>query len=322
MFRSRVRSGAVAAAGAVVAMAVAPLFGQTPDVAVRSAVIDAPAMLADLKALSADDMEGRRIGTPGGARARALIEARFKAAGLLPFGTAYRHPFTAPAGRGSTAAVEGSNVIGHLDGSRTPKRYIVLTAHYDHVGVRNGQVFNGADDNASGTAALFAVAAYFRAHPLTHSIIVAAFDGEESGLLGAQAFVKSPPVDRGALAINVNLDMIGRDPANTLYVVGVTRQPWLRPYVERVAARAPVKLLMGHDKPGSGQDDWTMDSDHWAFLQAGIPAIYLGVEDEKQHHQPTDDYETMTYGFYVGAVETAIQLIKELDVNLDRLPKK
>src|SRR5689334_7118049 len=98
MFRSRVRSGAVAAAGAVVAMAVAPLFGQTPDVAVRSAVIDAPAMLADLKALSADDMEGRRIGTPGGARARALIEARFKAAGLLPFGTAYRHPFTAPAG--------------------------------------------------------------------------------------------------------------------------------------------------------------------------------------------------------------------------------
>jgi hypothetical protein len=102
----------------------------------------------------------------------------------------------------------------------------------------------------------------------------------------------------------------------------VTRQPWLRPYVERVAARAPVKLLMGHDKPGSGQDDWTRDSDHWPFLEAGIPALYLGVEDEKQHHQPTDDYETMTYGFYVSAVETAIQLIKELDADLDQVRKK
>jgi len=304
---------------AAVALVVGVLAAQAPAPNIRSALIDAPAMLADLKLLSADDMEGRRIGTQGAAKARAVIEARFKTAGLLPFGATYRHPFTTPPRRGGMPGIEGINVVGHLDGPRTPKRYIVLTAHYDHVGVRNGQVFNGADDNASGTAALAAIAAYFRAHPLSNSLIVAAFDGEESGLLGSQAFMKSPPVDRGALAINVNLDMIGRDPANTLYAVGTTRQPWLRSHVERVAARAPVKLLMGHDKPGSGPDDWTMDSDHWTFLQAGIPALYLGVDDEKHHHQPTDDYESMTYGFYVAAVETAIRLIEELDANLDQV---
>jgi hypothetical protein len=264
-------------ATAAVALVVGALAAQAPAPSIRSALIDAPALLADLKVLSADDMEGRRIGTPGAAKARAVIEARFKMAGPVPFGATYRYPFTAPPRRGGMPGVEGINLVGHLDGPRTPKRYIVVTAHYDHVGVRNGQVFNGADDNASGTAALAAIAAYFRAHPLSNSLIIAAFDGEESGLLGSQAFVKSPPVDRGALAINVNLDMIGRDPDNTLYAVGTTRQPWLRSYVERVAARAPVKLLMGHDKPGSGHDDWTMDSDQWTFLQAGIPALFLIV---------------------------------------------
>jgi hypothetical protein len=79
--------------------------------------------------------------------------------------------------------------------------------------------------------------------------------------------------------------------------------------------------LIGHDDPANKQlDDWTKDSDHWAFWQAWqLPFIYLGVEDESQHHKPTDDYETMSYDFYVRAVETGILLLQNFDKNLDAI---
>jgi hypothetical protein len=208
--------------------------------------------------------------------------------------------------------------VGHRRRAQ-PRRYIVVTAHYDHIGVAaNGQVYNGADDNASGTAALFALASHFKAKPTTNSLIFAALDGEESGLEGARAFVQTPPVEAGALVLNVNLDMIGRDPNDTLYVVGTRQQPFLKPYVERVAARAPIKLLMGHDDPAQkGVEDWTRDSDHYAFCQAKIPCLYFGVEDFSNHHKTTDDYETMTHAFYVRVVETMAQAIREFDAGLD-----
>jgi Zn-dependent M28 family amino/carboxypeptidase len=180
-------------------------------------------------------------------------------------------------------------------------------------------VFNGANDNASGTAALFALAAYFRQHPPANPIIFAAFDGEEAGLLGSRAFVKAPPVDRSALALNVNADMLGRDPSQVLFVAGATRQPFLTPYIARVAAKAPVKLVMGHDDGRQGADDWTADSDQYAFLEADIPALYVGVDDAAQHHRPTDDYETIMYRFYVGAVEAVLELVQEFDQHLDEI---
>jgi Zn-dependent M28 family amino/carboxypeptidase len=205
----------------------------------------------------------------------------------------------------------------------------VISAHYDHVGVRNGTVFNGADDNASGTAGLFALAQYFSVHKPANTLIFAAFDGEETGLRGARAFVAKPPVDAAAIAINLNMDMIGRDPNSRLYVVGTYAQPFLKPFIERVAARAPVKLVMGHDDPvqaaanrsNQAFEDWTGDSDHRAFCDARIPCLYFGVEDFDQHHRATDDYETMTHDFYVRAVETLLYAIQEFDGRLDEMLK-
>jgi Zn-dependent M28 family amino/carboxypeptidase len=211
-------------------------------------------------------------------------------------------------------------LIGHIDGKSQPRRYIAISAHYDHLGVRNGVVFNGADDNASGTAALFAIASYFTAHPPANSLLFAAFDAEELGLLGSQAFVKDPPVDHRRIAIDLNLDMIGREPNNKLFVVGTRLQPFLKPTIEGVAKSAPVRLLMGHEDPAQ-PEDWTRDSDHFSFLQAGIPALYFGVEDFDQHHKATDDFETMTTDFYIRAVETMIQVIERFDANLDDVEK-
>jgi Zn-dependent M28 family amino/carboxypeptidase len=284
---------------------------QTP--ALPAVTVDREALLGDLRALSADDMQGRKLGTAGGERARTYLAARFRDAGLLTAGNRsdYLFAFTAPGGR------SGANVVGRIAGTRQPGAFIVVSAHYDHVGVMNGQIYNGADDNASGAAALIAVAQYFRAHPPQHSLLVAAFDGEEEGLLGSSAFVRTPPVYPESIAININIDMIGREDRNRLFVVGARRQPFLAPYIAAVAARAPVNLLNGHDDPSAGADDWTRDSDHYAFLAAGIPALYFGVEDARQIHRPTDDYDTITYPFYVSAVETIIDAIREIDAHLD-----
>ena len=87
-----------------------------------------------------------------------------------------------------------------------------MSAHYDHIGVRNGQVFNGADDNASGTAALFALGKYFSEHRPEHTVIFAAFDAEEAGEWGSKSFVKQPPVPAASIVVNINMDMIARDP--------------------------------------------------------------------------------------------------------------
>ena len=282
-------------------------------------------LLADLKTLSADDMEGRLVGTPGNAKARAFIIERFKAVGLKPFGASFESPFTFMGGRGDAATErKGVNVIGYVAGTKQPTRYIVVSAHYDHIGVRNGVIFNGADDNASGTAALFALAEYFVKNPPAHSIIFAAFDAEEGGLRGARAFVAQllrpvpiPDEARPPLAdpiINLNMDMIGRDPNNLLYVSGTYSQPALKPVIERVAASAPVKLTMGHDDPTKKDvENWTGSSDHAAFCEAKIPCLYFGVEDFENHHKATDKYETMTHDFYVRVVETMIQVTKAFD---------
>jgi Zn-dependent M28 family amino/carboxypeptidase len=282
----------------------------------KSDLIDAPALLRDLQVLSADDMQGRQVGTPGGEKARAYVLERFKASGIAPLGESLTASFTF-AGRGANAAERtGVNIVGRIDGTRQPRRYIVISAHYDHIGVRNDVVFNGADDNASGTAALFALGKYFSTHKPANSLLFVAFDGEEAGLRGARAFVAKPPVDASAIIINLNMDMIGRDPNDLLYVVGTRQQPFLKPFIERIAAKAPVKLVMGHDDP-TEKENWTGDSDHAAFCQAKIPCLYFGVEDFDQHHKATDDYETMTLGFYVRAVETMVQAVKEFDTNLD-----
>jgi len=287
---------------------------------VQSARIDGGQLLKDLETLAADDMEGRLPGTPGSAKARAFLVQRFKEAGIQPIGGTFERPFTFLVGRG-TSERNGVNIVGIVPGRQEPARYIVITAHYDHLGVRNGDVFNGADDNASGVAALLAVAARMSADKPQHSIVFAALDAEESGLNGAKALLSDPPVPREAIALNVNLDMVARDANNVLFAVGTFQYPFLAAYLRDVA-QPPVKLRFGHDGTNPKEDDWTRDSDHYPFHQAGIPFVYFGVEDEAQHHKPTDDAATVTKEFFVGAANTILAAIRKLDENLESIMKR
>lgn len=281
--------------------------GAAPD----SKIIDAGKLLRDIETLSADAMEGRGIGTAGGIKAREYIAARFSAAKLKAFGGSYFQPFESSGQSGEKLA--GANVVGYIEGKKFKDKYIVITAHYDHLGIRKGEIYNGADDDASGVAALFALAAYFKDKQPAHSLIFVAFDGEETGLLGSRKFVAEPPVAKKSILLNVNMDMIAHNDANELYASGIYHHPALKPILKRVANTAKVKLLFGHDRPEQKHDDWTNQSDHFAFHQAKIPFIYFGVEDHKDYHKATDDFANINQEFYVRAVETILEAVQKID---------
>lgn len=281
-----------------------------------AATIDSVRLVTDLARLADDSMRGRLTGSAENRRARDYVAARFDALGLATVGAGRVLPFTFAAQGG--AQVQGANVAGLVRGTVQPDRYIVVTAHFDHVGVRQpvagDSIYNGADDNASGTAALLALAEWFARHPARHSLLFVALDAEEQGLRGARAFVAEPPVPRGTMMLNVNMDMVSLSTRGELYVAGASKYPQLRAPLERVAARAPVTLTLGHDTPvPAAHDDWTTQSDQGAFHAAGIPFAYFGVEDHPHYHKPSDEVGNVTLGFYVRAVRTIADAIGELD---------
>jgi len=268
-------------------------------------------LIATVRTLAAPELEGRRTGSPGGLKARAWIVDRFKTIGLEPLDGRYLLPFTFTTR--SMANADAANIAGMCRGSGKVPETIVLSAHYDHLGVQGGVVYPGADDNASGVAALMAIADACRRRPFRHDVLVVAFDAEEVGLQGAKAFVAAPPIPRDRLALNINLDMVSRSNRREIYAAGTTHWPKLRPPLEQVAARAPITLLFGHDKPGTGHDDWTNQSDHGAFHAAGIAFVYFGVEDHADYHKPTDTADKIDATFFRQVVETILDAVTTLD---------
>ena len=278
-------------------------------------------LMARLSALSADSMEGRLAGSPGGARARAWIERELASIGVAPLAAGYTQPVKVRSRGGAAGDTLGANVIARIPGRNSALPAIVLSAHYDHLGVRNGEVFNGADDDASGCIAILTLAERVKQEGLEHDLIVVFFDAEESGLLGAKAFVASPPVPLNRIAIDINLDMVGRQDAGALWVSGLSHNPFLRDVVTSASSTSRVKILLGHDtkdlKPG---DDWTHSSDHGAFHAKGIPFLYLGVEDHPDYHRAGDEANRIDPAFYRGVVDFAEQLLRSVDRAAGQFP--
>ncbi len=277
-------------------------------------------LFEDVRILAADDMAGRLVGTPGSAKARAYLLARMKAIGIEPYGDGYEQPFTA---RHKDAALNGINLVGRIRGTGASNRVLVIGAHYDHFGMRDGKVLNGADDNASGVASLLSIAADFARERPTHDVIFALWDAEEKGMYGAHAFVEKPPVPLARIALNLNLDMMSRSDKGELWIAGAHHAPFLRARFERLAATAPVTLKIGHDgPPWKGSDDWTAGSDHYAFHRKGIPFAYLGVEDYPDYHQPGDDFDTIPKAFFARSAATAVMAARLFDRDLGAIAKE
>lgn len=304
----------------VFTVSVSAQTGSVKTAGPKSDLFDAAQLISDIKTLSADDMEGRAPELPSIKKTRELVERRFRESGIKSFGKSYRQEFSIKH-KVSPQPIVGVNFVGQITGSK-PDRHIIITAHYDHDGIRDGQIYNGADDNSSGTAALFAIADYFSRNRPQHTLIFVAFDAEEMGLLGSKHFVANLPVKKASVLLNVNMDMISRNDKGELWATGAFHNPWLKPILEAAQKKATVELMLGHDDPKLGRDDWTFQSDHASFHREKIPFIYFGVEDHPDYHKPTDDFEKVNQDFYVRAVETIINAVRELDKQqLEKQPK-
>ncbi len=189
--------------------------------------------------------------------------------------------------------VEGWNVVGLLpgrDGAAT-REWVVVGAHLDHVG-RNaeGIIWNGADDNASGTALLLALARSFvrEEEPLRRGLVFVSFFGEEEGLLGAARFLADPPVPLEAMVAMVNLDMVGRSVQRRVEVVGSHSASGLRRLAERAAEGLDLHLDFE-------SEELFHRSDQAPFYFAGIPILFFNTSEHVDYHRPSDTWDKLEY---------------------------
>ncbi|WP_316815302.1 M20/M25/M40 family metallo-hydrolase [Pedobacter nyackensis] len=277
----------------------------------RNTTTDAQ-LLSDVEILSSDSYEGRKTDTKGAEMTRAYLTKRFTAIGLKSFPelNGYEQAFSFETDKGK---VNGKNMIGYIEGKTD--EIIVVSAHYDHIGIINNEVYNGADDNASGVAALLKFAAYFKQNKPQHTLIFAAFDAEEMGLRGSKAFIEQPPIALEKINLNINMDMISRSDKNELYVCGTFKYPELKKYF--TTTNPTIKILFGHDDPKTGHNDWTNQSDHSSFNARNIPFLYFGVEDHKDYHKSSDDYKNINKEFFNNAASGILEIINNIDKERD-----
>ncbi len=273
------------------------------------------------EALSADALQGRQVGTEGSAVARTMIIDRLTTLGAVPVGTSFEHPFkygpfrNPQTGEDARPDKDGINVIGKVPGREPGGPVMVITAHYDHLGVREGEIYNGADDNASGVVGALAIAEHFSNTPPQNDVVLVFFDAEEDGFGGARDFISNPPVPLDSIALNLNFDMVSRGDNGILWASGTYHWPDMAPMVDAIANVAPVTIERGFDQ-GEGRDDWTMLSDHAVFFRAGIPHIYFGVEDHPDYHRPSDDFENVDLEWFLKSVDTLTMVAEAMDEDL------
>ncbi len=278
---------------------------------VISSKLNMSKMLKIQERLASDEFEGR--GSGNNKLAQDLISEFFESIQLGSFNSSYTKDFTFKSYR-TKKQINAKNLIGFVEGKTQPEHYFVIGAHYDHLGIINDTIYNGADDNASGTATLMVLAEYFSKYQPNHSIIFAAFDGEEMGLQGSKAFVSSPPVELNQILLNFNFDMLSFNPANEIYVVGTHQFPEFKPFIEKSGKNSLLNISYGHDDPNDKTKDyWMTSSDNGPFFRKGIPNITFSEEDHIHYHRPTDDYENTNHEFYKEVAELILKSIVEID---------
>lgn len=274
-------------------------------------------LLKDLEILSSDVYEGRKTGTPENRMAANYITGRFKDIGLSYYQDSFKHPFAFKTRNGEN--IQGTNLIGYIEGKSS--RVVVISAHYDHVGIMKSLIYNGADDNASGVAGLLALATYYKNHKPNNTLLFVAFDAEEMGLQGAYSFLRNPVLDGSRIELMVNLDMISHNDKKELYAVGTFKNPIIKKILKNADAKSGINILFGHDDPKLGRDDWTMQSDQAPFAQNNIPFVYFGVENHRDYHKPTDEYQNINKDFFYGAVTAILNSLNKLDNQLKKISR-
>jgi hypothetical protein len=273
------------------------LVGQAcPDATKMTAGLEGP--IATVRYLADDALEGRLAGSSGERCAGDYLADRFRQLGLRPAGEAgtYFQSFSvASAANPHAPSGTGRNVLALLEGAdpQLKTEYIIIGAHYDHLGMglfgstaasKQPAIHNGADDNASGVAALLEVAARLaKGPPPARSVLFMAFTGEESGLLGSSHWVNHPTQALTQARGMINMDMVGRLGQGPLIVYGVgTATEWKRLVTQATdAQKIEAKLI----------DDGYGASDHTSFYLKDIPVLHFFTNVHADYHKPSDDWE-------------------------------
>ncbi|MCX7642847.1 MAG: M28 family peptidase [Armatimonadetes bacterium] len=214
--------------------------------------------------------------------------------------------------------LDDANVVGLIEGSdpQLKNEFVVIGAHYDHIGtsIRGGQkqIFNGADDNASGTSGLLELAQYFAANRerIKRSLLFIAFGAEEIGLIGSRHFVDNPIVPLDRVVAMVNLDMIGRLRNDTLFVLGTASSPVWRDFISDVNSQFNFVLRDSPEAFGS--------SDHFAFYNKGIPVLFFFTGMHENYHHPSDDWDTLNY----EGMEKIVQMVAAVVERIANMPER
>jgi hypothetical protein len=299
-------------------------------------VPDTASLMRDVRYLASDALEGRGTGTAGNDSAAAYIARRFGGIGLAPVFTGdsaricsrgavracdarFVQPFigrsVAAAHAGLPGELPTQNVAAVVRGSDPALRdeYVILGAHFDHLGRstfgaldpnETNAIHNGADDNASGTAAVIELARLLRRNPTKRSVIVVTFSGEELGLLGSQYFVDHLPVPIEKVRAMLNFDMVGRMQNDRLIVYGVATAQELNDIVLRANAASPLSLTATGDGFGA--------SDHSSFYAKNLPVLHFFTNVHDDYHKASDDAEKINAVGMARVVALAERVTREI----------
>jgi len=258
----------------------------------NDAIINKNLISKHLSVLSDDKMEGRKAGTNGIEKATKYIESEFERIGLTKYDTlnSYRQNF-------NFNNMSFNNVIGVLKGKSLPNEYVIISAHYDHLGIdqkkEGDNIYNGANDNASGTTAVLALAEYFKKLDNNErSIIFVAFTAEEMGLVGSRYFGKN--INPNDIVAGINIEMIGKESPygkNTAWITGFDRSD-LGEIIQKNLSKSNFKVF---------PDPYTwaklfFRSDNAALAKLGIPAHSFSttpMEKDSHYHKVSDEYKTL-----------------------------
>jgi hypothetical protein len=213
-----------------------------------------------------------------------------------------------------SSSIHTASAIGLIEGSDPvlKNEYITLCGHLDHIGTRQGEVMNGADDNASGSVGVLEIAEAITMSKPRRSVICMVFAGEELGLLGSYYFVDNPPVPLKNIIVNINLDMIGRSDTDikALAPIGAGRiTPKLKDIISEVSQKDHnIKI----DWAYADTSRFVNMSDHYPFHLKKIPSVFFFSGDNDDVHQPTDDAEKIDYDFFQKSCRFVYEIIMDL----------
>jgi len=248
---------------------------------------------ATVTMLAAPEMEGRR--GEGARKAAAFLIDEFRRLKLEPL---FQGQFIQEVPAAEPGRVQGRNVGAVLRGADPVLKdeWVIVSAHYDHLGVRGGVLYPGADDNASGVAMMLEVARSMAAapDPPRRSLMFIGFDLEEVGLFGSRYFVAHPPVRLEQVVLFITADMIGRALAGVceshVFVLGTEHAPGLRPWIDQAAKDRPLTVgLLGSDVLVLNR------SDYGPFRSRQIPYLFFSTGENPRYHSPEDRPETLDY---------------------------